>query len=299
MQLAPILIFTYKKVGPLKLAIAALKKNTLAPKSELFIFSDGGKTEADSKQINEVRRFIAKVTGFEKVTVIEAKENKGLASSIIDGVSQILETHSSVIVLEDDLVTSSNFLGYMNQALHFYETNNKVHSISGYTVPINLPDAYCYDNYFTKRASSWGWATWKDRWEIVDWEVLDYDDFVQDNAKKKRFNAMGSDMAAMLAKQMKGEISSWAIRWCYDQFKKDLYTIFPTLSKVANIGFGEQATHTKGSDNRFATPLDKTDEINFNFNPTPAVNTHFLKQFTAKYSVRTRAFYKIKNLLGL
>lgn len=298
-MISPIGLFTYKKLEPLQACIHALKKNRLAPKSELIIFSDGPKTESDRSQIEEVRSFIKGIDGFKKVTVHESSTNKGLATSVIEGISAVLKVHNSIIVLEDDLVTSTNFLNFMNQALTEYEADLCIHSISGYTVPIKTSKDYRYDNYFTQRASSWGWATWSDRWESVDWSVSDYDDFVKNRKEQKRFNGMGSDLSSMLAKQMRGKISSWAVRWCYHQFKMDQYTVFPIHSKVSNIGFGVDATHTKDDDNRFATPLDDSGRQSFDFDPNPHLNQHFIKQFTAKYSLRTRAYYKIKNLLGI
>ncbi len=297
--LSPILLFTYKKLPPLKRTVEALKNNLLADKSVLYIFSDGPKEAKDVKQISEVREYLKEIEGFKKIIIKTEEKNKGLAPSIIDGVSEILNTHESVIVLEDDLLTSPNFLSFMNQGLAMYRSNPKIISISGYTFPITITDDYDFDNYFTLRASSWGWATWKDRWAEVDWEVADYDTFSLNKAAQKRFNSMGSDMSAMLAKQMNGKISSWAIRWCYHQFKLDLYSVYPTISKVANIGFGEAATHTKGNKERYATILDVSRNKYFVFNPKPALDERFIKPFVARFSLKTRIYYKVLDLLGI
>ncbi|MGB7393263.1 MAG: glycosyltransferase [Pricia sp.] len=284
---APICIFTYKKVEPLQRAIEALQKNHKAPESELYFFSDGPKNEDDTAQIEQVRAYISQIDGFKSVEVVAQKENKGLARSIIEGVSEVLKKHGSIIVLEDDLVTSRNFLDFMNQALHAYRSDEKIFSISGYTTPIEKPPNHTFDNYFTRRGSSWGWATWKDRWEKVDWSVSDYNTFSTDRWAKRKFNKMGSDMSAMLAKQMTGKISSWAIRWCYHQFKHDLYTVYPTMSKITNIGFGENATHTKGSAERYATPLDTSGKKDFRFDPNPKLDQRFIKQFVTRFSIRS------------
>ncbi|MET7030071.1 glycosyltransferase family protein [Sediminicola luteus] len=299
MKLAPILLFTYKKYEPLKLTVEALAKNQLAPKSTLYIFSDGPANTSDMKQVEEVRKYIKNVSGFKQVYLIISKTNKGLANSIIDGVSEILKTYESVIVLEDDLITSTNFLTYMNCALEFYNTNPKIMSIAGYSPTINVPDDYCYDNYFTLRASSWGWATWKQKWEVVDWSVGDYREFNKDKRAKKRFNSMGSDMSRMLEKQMNGKLNSWAIRWCYHQFKYELYTVFPTVSKINNIGFGGEATHTfgKNTDLRFNSYFDTSNRFEFNFSKTIVLDRKFIRKFVIPYSYKTRIFYKIKNLL--
>lgn len=299
MKLAPIALFTYKKIGPLKATIAALKRNNLAKQSELIVFSDGPKTSKDIEQIEAVRTYINSITGFKKMSTIFSKKNKGLASSITDGVSMILENHESIIVLEDDLKSSRNFLDFMNQSLEYYKGNSKIMSISGYTPPIKLPNGSEHDNYFTQRASSWGWATYKTQWEKVDWKVSDYSSFKNNNSAKKKFNKMGSDLSFMLSKQMKKTIDSWAIRWCYHQFKNNLYTVFPMTSKIENIGFSDLATHTKGNTEmlRFATPLDISNTVNFNFADDVKLNDIFIKQFTVPYSIKTRVLYKIKGYL--
>jgi len=295
---APIAIFTFKKLKPLQNTIKALQKNKLARESELYIFSDGPRSEGETVEVEEVRSYIKSISGFKKIEIFTQKKNKGLAKSVIEGVTHVLKDYGSIVVLEDDLLTSTNFLDFINQALKTYRTDEKVHSISGFTFPVRVPEDYGFDNYFTRRASSWGWATWKDRWEEVDWSVNDYERFSEDSAAKRKFNKMGSDMSGMLAKQMEGKISSWAIRWCYHQFKLDLYSVYPTVSKVSNIGFGENATHTKGGSERYATSLDVTGKSQFNFNTNPELNPCFIEQFVANFSIKTRIYYKIKDFLS-
>ncbi|WP_282132736.1 sugar transferase [Cellulophaga baltica] len=300
MNLAPIALFTYKKLAPLKAAIEALKKNNLAKDSNLIVFSDGPKKASDIGQIKKVRDYIETISGFKSVVHNFSDSNKGLAVSIVGGVSRILKQHETVIVLEDDLLTSPNFLDFMNESLNHYKNNNKIISISGYTPPIKNLKNYSFDNYFTQRASSWGWATYREQWLRVDWDVTDYSQFEKNTIAKKKFNNMGSDMTFMLAKQMKGSIDSWAIRWCYHQFRNDLYTVFPMVSKINNIGFTEGATHTKGNSEmaRFATPIDTKNSTSFKFNNDISLETSFIKQFIVPYSIKTRILYKLKGIVG-
>ncbi|RZK16317.1 MAG: glycosyltransferase [Flavobacterium sp.] len=297
MNLAPVLIFSYKRLSCLRESISSLKANPLAFQTDLYIFSDGWKTDLERESVEDVRKYIENLRGFKKVTLKKSDHNKGLAASIIDGVSEILKEKGRVIVLEDDLVVSPNFLNYMNAALSTYEENRKVFSISGYTFPVLVPPNYNSDVYFTQRASSWGWATWSDRWLNIDWEVKSYNAFANNKKERKAFNKMGSDLATMLDKQMNGIINSWAIRWCYHQFKMSSYSVYPVVSKVRNIGFGAEATHTFDYFNRFETLLDTSGRTEFNF-VEPQLNKTLLKQFANRYSVSTRAKYKILNKLA-
>ncbi len=296
--LAPILLFTYKRIDTLKHTVAALQQNYQAGESELFIFSDAAKTPDEEYEIANVRNFIKNITGFKNVSIFEANKNKGLANSIISGVTRVIEEYEKVIVLEDDLLTSPNFLVFMNQALEFYQNNFKVFSIAGYTISISPPANYTLDVYFTPRASSWAWASWKDRWCEIDWSIKDFDQFKKNKRKRKEFKLGGSDMFTMLTKQMQGKLDSWAIRWCYHQFKHNMYTVYPTVSKVRNIGFGHGATHTFDYFNRYETKLDESGKVHFVFDE-PYINKEIIKAFLVQFSLYTRIKYKVLNTLAL
>ncbi len=296
MILAPVVVFCYKRLDTLKKTIEALKQNPESILTHLIIFSDGPKKEADHLPVAMVRDYIHHLDGFRMITTYFSETNKGLARSIIEGVTLVFEKYDRVIVLEDDLLTSNNFLNFMNQSLDHYEFNKRIFSISGYTSIIKNGDPSKV--YFTRRASSWGWATWRNSWSSIDWEVKDYADFCIDAKARKAFNSMGSDLAGMLDKQMAGKINSWAIRWCYHQFKKDLYTVFPQVSRVRNIGFTPEGTHTVDHFNRFDTLLDESSIRNFQFSDDITLDKNIFRQFYSKYSVITRIRYRLLNSIA-
>jgi GT2 family glycosyltransferase len=287
MKLAPICLFTYNRLQETKQTIKALENNFLAKESELFIFSDGWKKEIEKNKILKVRAFLKTITGFKNVTLIESDKNKGLANSIIAGVTSILEKHENIIVLEDDLITAPNFLNFMNSSLTYYKKNDKIFSISGYTLDLSILQNLEKDVYLGVRASSWGWGTWRDRWINIDWEVRDYPDFEKSFIRKYKFNKGGSDMSRMLKNQMQGKIDSWAIKWCYHQFKKNQYTVFPKVSKLISIGFGVNATHTKTT-KRFDTTSDTSNKVTFLFEENMILNKKVTQQFKNKFSVISR-----------
>lgn len=297
MNLTPVCLFTYNRINETKQTVRALSENYLAPQSKLYIFSDGPKDEDDKSKVDQVRTYLHTIDGFKSVSIFESEYNKGLADSIISGVTKIIEKYNRCIVLEDDLITSPNFLNFMNQAVSFYEDDSEIISISGYT--LDLPSLLGNkDFYFGYRASSWGWATWKDRWEKVDWEVNSYREFIKSPQKKKEFKRGGSDMVKMLKRQQEGLNDSWAIRFCYHQFRRDLKTVFPTISKVQSIGFSEEATHTKGA-RRFITKLDSGEQRQFEFEEFQDIDEQLVKEFRDKFSITTRAIDKIRRTLGI
>jgi hypothetical protein len=297
MRHTPIVLFTYKRLDTLRKTVESLKANSLANSSDLIVYSDGLKSSKDEISIAEVRAYLKTIRGFKTITIHESLTNKGLANSIIEGVTEVINQYGKVIVLEDDLIVSQNFLVFMNTALGFYIDEAEIFSIAGYSIPINCNHSDS-DVYFTSRSSSWGWATWKDRWSSIDWEVKDYSGFKKDKTLRRNFNKMGSDMSQMLDRQMQGKINSWAIRWCYHQFKYDLFSAHPFTSKIVNIGFNSpDATNTKEKFHRYQTQIDNDEKTEFRFSKDYQLEPKIIHQFTKPYSIISRIKYKIINLL--
>ena len=257
-NLAPIVLFVFNRPEHTLRTLQALQNNTLASQSTLHIFADGPKEGASAsllERVNDVRRIITSEQWCGEVVIHESNENKGLYRSVRDGVTEILEKDGRVIVMEDDLVTSPAFLSYMNDALNFYADRKSVFSISGYNYPANrmpIPEDYQYDTYVSLRNASWGWATWKDRWAQVDWDVKAYEIVKNTPAMKEALNRMGDDEFEMLQMQQEGVLNIWSIQFTMAHFINHAIAIYPITSYVHNIGndgSGENCGTTVALDN--------------------------------------------------
>ncbi len=251
MSLAPIIIFVYNRADHFTQTYNALAACKEAKESELYIFSDGAKNEAGKQKVDEVRAAVAAIKNagdFKAVTVTESPVNRGLAASVIAGVTEVINKHGKAIVVEDDCKVSPHFLTYINGALDYYESNKKIGSIAGYTPMIDLPDYYKHDVFAAYRSCSWTWATWADRWEGVDWELKAMGDFYRSPKLIRKLNANGSDRFIRLYRQTKGNGSSWSVRFGAHLVKKDLLTVYPRYSYNSNIGCDESGVHSKSDD---------------------------------------------------
>lgn len=245
-DVAPIALFVYNRPTHTRKTVEALLKNRLAAESDLFIYSDAPKPSGVANAVGEVRAYIRAITGFRSITIVERKKNWGLANNIIDGVTSVVNKHSRIIVLEDDLVVSQRFLEYMNAALLHYECDPKAFSIGAYNFPekaMPIPSDYQWDTYASVRCCSWGWATWIDRWERVDWSMDYYEAFMRDRDAQESFNRGGPDMTQMLKMQHDRRIDSWAIRFCYAHHVNQAHCIYPVKTLVMNIGQDNSGTH--------------------------------------------------------
>ena len=250
MELAPIVLFVFNRPFHTRLTVEALKVNLLSEKSELIIFSDGPRFEADNEKVNAVREYIRNIDGFKNITVVERESNFGLARSIADGVTDAVNRFGKIIVIEDDLVTHFQFLEYMNNALNKYESYKKVFSITGYS-HMRKADriSRLNDTYFLRLTNSWSWATWKDRWDLFDTDLTGWEKMVSDKKLRKSFNYENTyDYFSMVKNQINGEIDSWAIKWYWTVFKNRGLTLYPRYSLVKNIGGDGSGTHDNALD---------------------------------------------------
>lgn len=252
-MLAPIILFTYNRPIHTRKTVEALLKNELASESILYIFSDGEKegiTQEQKKSIQEVREYIHQVKGFKDIIIEESQNNRGLANSVIYGVTKVINKHGRAIVVEDDIVTHPFFLRFMNDCLDKYEKRKDIFMIGGYNMSFKFPWWYMKDIYIVHRSCSWGWATWKDCWDKADWNVTDYQEMCNNLYSQKQFNRGGNDMFPMLKAQMDSRIDSWAIRWDYTLYKNNAVCLRPTKTFVHNCGMDGTGIHCGvGQDN--------------------------------------------------
>ncbi len=292
-MIAPILLFVYNRIEHTKKVIEALQQCNGASDSELYIFSDAAKEPEGKRKVEDLRAYLTTITGFKAVHVTNRPENRGLAYNIIKGVSTIINTYQKAIVLEDDIICAPNFIDYMNDALTKYEKHDDIFAISGYHPQINLGSKNGVSVYKNYRNSSWGWATWADRWNKVDWEVKGDKDFFNSKKQRKAFDRGGEDLSWMLWKQQHGMIDSWAIRFCFAQYCHKAFTVFPFKSLVANIGLDGSGRHSENTD-KFSVKLSNSKE-KLILPDIPEVDGQLMKAFRKKHKLSLKK--KIKKVV--
>ncbi len=291
-NLAPITLFVYNRPEHTKKTIEALQKNELANESELFIYSDAAKNKEEEAKVKKVREYINNIDGFKKITILKKKINWGLTNSIIDGVTEIINKYGKIIVLEDDLVTSKYFLRYMNDALKVYKDNKRVWEIGGYVYPISYQSKK--DFFFAPYTTSWGWATWINRWKYYERNPKKLINSF-DEIKIKKFNLDNSDeIWEQVIQNAKGKLYTWAVFWYAVVFLKDGVTVYPKISMVKNIGHDGSGMNS-GKSYIFETKLSEEplsislEDVEINSDIITQVkkylrkNNSFLKKFLSKF----------------
>ena len=232
---APILLFVFRRPGHTHRVIESLKQNPESASSELYIYSDGPRSEDDRAAIGAIRELCRAIEGFKRVVLVERTENWGLAKSVISGVTELCRQHGRVIVVEDDLILSPHFLLYMNEALNRYAEDERVYQVSGYQFPI--PHVGKNEAAFLPFTTSWGWGTWQRAWAHLDADLVGYERLRSDKRLRKSFNLNNHyPFYNMLKDLRRGRVDSWAIRWYMSVFLRDGLTLFPARTLVRNGG---------------------------------------------------------------
>jgi hypothetical protein len=252
---SPVVLFVYNRLEHTKQTIEALQKNTLAFNTDLIIFSDAARSFDQQDNVCNVRSFLETIDGFLSLTIHYRPFNYGLAKSIIEGVSEVLNNYERIIVLEDDLITSPHFLAFMNAALIKYEYDYRVCCIHGYVYPLK---AALPETFFLRGAECWGWATWRHGWRHFN----PNGQYLMNELNRRNlideFNFNGSySFSGMLQDQIDGRNDSWAVRWYASAFLADKLTLYPGRSLVNNIGMDDSGTHC-GKSNKFESKLSQT-----------------------------------------
>lgn len=252
-NLAPIILFVYNRIEHTRQAVKALLENDLAGESDLYIFSDGPAL-GEENAVKKVRDYIHHISGFREIHIIERKDNYGIEKSEISAITEILAGYPKVIILEDDLVVAHNFLRYMNDALEKYSKEKKVFYISGYS-HLDGKLKRLPDSMLLSMPTTWGWATWKDRWAYFREapEKSDVEKIINNRKSLRSYDFNGAYYKAwgnMLIDQYKTGQYTWDVSWHVAQFQNNALVLFPNQTLVQNIGFDGSGTHGEMRENR-------------------------------------------------
>lgn len=259
MQLAPIGVCTYTRLNHLIQTIDALKANTLAQQSEIYIFSDGPRP-GDEAKVQELRDYLVTVNGFKKVHLRLQPVNNMLENNA-NALIQLTATHGRSIFLEDDIVTSPHFLEFINNGLEKYESNKSVMSIGGYCPPITFPKDYPYDVFFSPVYCPWGTGNWKDRFELVDKVKAAWSRKVIPKLASNLKHA-SKDLARRYKSLCKAHITDNDLLAKYDlvftaaMMQHQKFTVLPCSPMIENIGFDGTGVHCHAKDTRFSGNVD-------------------------------------------
>jgi GT2 family glycosyltransferase len=257
-------VFVYNRPAHTDSLLRSLARCRGLERVQLHFFCDGAKRYTDRDRVRKVRsltdHFLANHPGVK----VEQDENKGLAASIIEGVSQLLEQFESAIVLEDDLVLNADFLSYHLATLQRYRSKDTVLQISGSNFErASAPSTRCF---FLPFISTWGWSTWNRAWSRFKPDEIRRHPPVLTGEARRAFDVGGTyPYSRMLENALRGNNSSWGALWNWHVFSQGGVVLYPARSLIYNTGFDGSGVHCgRSSDDSWQADLESLTE-NFDF----------------------------------
>lgn len=237
---APILILTYSRFEHLRQTIESLAANQWASSSPLFIAVDAPYRDEDVANNQRIIDFIGQIRGFKELNLFVREKNLGVQENFWTAARDIFAAYDRMIILEDDIVTSTDFLNFMNKCLDVYESREDIFSVCGYNRPVCMPANYQYEAYLWKRFCGWGTGYWKTKLEKVNWdqdEIFNEIRNLLNNFKQlKRFLSEAQSTLPLMLHMLQQKKCFGDVRLSVYMFNNDMYSVFPVVSRVRNIG---------------------------------------------------------------
>lgn len=223
----PIAFFCFNRADKTEKSLANVVENLDG--RPLYIFCDYARNRDELQAVADVSTVVDKYQDI--ATIIKRPINFGLKNNLIDGINYVFQFHDTICVVEDDILVGRNFFNFCEQQLNLQ--GNWVFSISGFNFPGLETEGIFYHHKF----SSWGWATWKDRWQMINFDPYQTEiDYFLDK-KRRKLKLIGDNFHEFLKFVRNGKIDSWATFAAFEALKRDLYTIYPCQPLVKNVGF--------------------------------------------------------------
>lgn len=264
--LAPVAVYTYTRHEHLVKTLEALRLNHLAPATVLYVVSDGANVPEHAPAVRRIRDYVDDLTGFREVVRVYRNTNYGLRRSLPEAEKMILSDHGRIISMEDDNITSENYLDFMNGGLQYFEQDDSVYSICGYCPPVG-PSQRSIDGDFWRYAwnMSWGYGVWKVKYDRFHPLRNRYLEMQKNGLLAKQNRAGGLYVSDSLKRDHAGLKYFPDAVLCTDMFAANMQAIIPTVSKVHNIGQDGSGQSTSQTTNKYDVVLDAGEQRVFDF----------------------------------
>tara|TARA_B100000579_G_C22847174_1_gene865099 strand:+ start:1244 stop:2152 length:909 start_codon:yes stop_codon:yes gene_type:complete len=259
----PVAVIIFNRPNNTSKLLESLK---LYKPEKLYVISDGPRKnfESDKEKVIQSRKIFEKIDWKCEVFYNNSVSNLGCRKRIISGLNWVFNKEEKTIILEDDCIPSKEFFDFMETMLNRYQRNKKISSVCGTTFLSDWKEeknSYLYSKY----CNVWGWATWKDRWQKIDFDLINLE-----KVKKTKFlkNYLGSFRAYVywhwiLNKVNNKKIDSWAYIWNFTNFVNEKLSIIPETNLLSNIGIGEDSSRTKSLSYKYISSNESKNKMTF------------------------------------
>lgn len=259
----PVAMVFFNRPEPLKECFEAVRN---ARPTKLFLIQDGARenNKTDSENIAKCREVVSNIDWECEVKEIFSDVNLGCGKRIYSGVKEAFETVDRLIILEDDIVASSDFFKFCAEMLEKYKNDERIIDIAGMN-HCGVTERCPYSYFFSEIGSCWGWATWKRSWDLMQFELNFLDDkyavdcfmnsVYKNKKEKKKILEDGRNRKRIL--ENGGKLSAWTYQFKMAGYFNSTLSIIPQKNLISNIGLTNDSSHASSSLKQIPKGLQK------------------------------------------
>ena len=215
----------------------------------LLLIGDGPRMNrvGEVEKVMLTRQLISEVNWECEVLTNFSEINLGCKRRVSSGIDWVFSRVGEAIFLEDDCLPDPTFFRFCEEMLEYYRGDRRVGMISGdnfLNKKITIYDSYYFSRYF----HIWGWASWRNRW-VKDYDVSmkDWPNIREKSSLSKSIGYRVSDRywQKIFDRVYQGKIDTWDFQWTWANWKNQRVSVMPKENLICNIGFGQEATHTR------------------------------------------------------
>lgn len=242
----PVLFETFVRVDYARQVWDAIKA---AQPKKLYFYSNKGRVEKDGEieRNNEIRSWVNEIDWDCELHTFFRDECVDVYTSLKGAISWLFENEEDGIILEDDCIPTPSFFSYIDQLIVKFRDEKRVWCLSGDNI---IRENYSgYDYFYSHYHAMYGWASWRDRWEKIQWDNLRIKETIDDHIYYQLFKT--KEQAEAKEKFYKGKEDFLNKTKCWDFIfglvidQNNGVTIQPREHLVKNIGL--MGTHAKSS----------------------------------------------------
>ena len=246
MPCSPVLILTWRRYHLLE---EQLRSTQSYKPSSIYIYSDGpNDTPSCKTDVALTREIIRRAeTSDKSIKTLFSSKNLGLRQSVLKALAWVFSAEETAIILEDDVVASSEFFSYCNHYLFACKSFDHILTISGSSFLPSFQPALPQEPYLSIYSQCWGWATWKRSWRDFNSFLTSTDSPVKHATKfffSRPLSPHSIYWVIQFLKARNNHVDSWSFELTFFALLNHKYHVTPPISLTTNVGFDEKAVHT-------------------------------------------------------
>ena len=241
----PVVLIVYNRPQHTQRVLEAIERSK---PSKLYLIGDGPRSGdvSDEKNVAETRKICESVSWECEVFSNFADSNLGCSSRVVSGLNWVFEQEEEVIILEDDCLPHFSFFDYCQNLLNHFRNDTRIFAIRGTEYPAPVPWTK-YSYYFSKHFIPWGWATWRQAWELHDSEMSQWAHFESAGGVESVLDDVAGEaefLSQVMRNQSRGHVEvHWDWGFQSTVWAQNGLIVAPRKNLISNIGFGSEASH--------------------------------------------------------